>query len=450
MRAWIVALPVLVLAAGAALPVAASAAEVHVTSAANSGAGSLRDVIAGAAAGDTVVIDPDVDPTVTGQIAFAKSLTIRGQGAADTTIDAFSVARIFHITGGASVSVNIEDLALVRARSQNGGLSQNGHSGGAIAFEGGALRLDRIAAMSNRTGAGGLWLDEMDPAPTGGAGGAVSSSGALVVVDSVFSNNGTGAGGGNFGPGGNGGDGGAIQASGPVTISGSTFTQNVTGGAGGTGGSPGSGGSLWLNGNAPKKIMNSTFTDSSGAYGGAIGSFNGALSLTNVTVAGNTATIRGGGVLVDSPAPADVKGSIFSGNAGPDAQCGAGGAAISDGGHNVAFPAPTGCPATFATVDPKLGPLQANGGPTATMLPAAGSPALDAIPAAACGVTTDQRGLPRPSPPGGSCDIGAVEIQIPVCPAVPPKGLVGPLVYALGKTLNLPALKQLACGLGGL
>jgi Tol biopolymer transport system component len=38
----------------------------------------------------------------------------------------------------------------------------------------------------------------------------------------------------------------------------------------------------------------------------------------------------------------------------------------------------------------------------------------------------------------------------PVCPAVAPKGLVGPLVYGLGQALNLAALKQLACGLGGL
>jgi hypothetical protein len=58
---------------------------------------------------------------------------------------------------------------------------------------------------------------------------------------------------------------------------------------------------------------------------------------------------------------------------------------------------------------PKLGPLQANGGPTQTMAIAAASPAFDAIPPAACAVAFDQRGTPRPQ--GAKCDIGAFERQ---------------------------------------
>jgi len=58
-----------------------------------------------------------------------------------------------------------------------------------------------------------------------------------------------------------------------------------------------------------------------------------------------------------------------------------------------------------------LGPLANNGGPTQTMLPLPGSPAIGAgnnslIPA---GITTDQRGMPRSI--NGSVDIGAVEAQ---------------------------------------
>lgn len=65
-------------------------------------------------------------------------------------------------------------------------------------------------------------------------------------------------------------------------------------------------------------------------------------------------------------------------------------------------------------IDPKLGPLQANGGPTQTMALLLGSPAIDAgsnskIPT---GVTTDQRGDSRIS--GGTVDIGAYEVQKPV------------------------------------
>src|SRR5205807_6292404 len=49
-----------------------------------------------------------------------------------------------------------------------------------------------------------------------------------------------------------------------------------------------------------------------------------------------------------------------------------------------------------APLNPRLGPLADNGGPTPTRLPEVGSPVLDAGgPTPAAGVTTDQRGLPR-------------------------------------------------------
>lgn len=66
-------------------------------------------------------------------------------------------------------------------------------------------------------------------------------------------------------------------------------------------------------------------------------------------------------------------------------------------------------------VDPRLGPLADNGGPTPTRLLLAGSPALNAANPAAPGSggvaceATDQRGLVRPI--GPRCDIGAVESQ---------------------------------------
>src|SRR5207248_1581837 len=72
----------------------------------------------------------------------------------------------------------------------------------------------------------------------------------------------------------------------------------------------------------------------------------------------------------------------------------------------------TGAP---LTADPLLGPLAANGGPTATMLPGAGSSVIDA--GSAFALTTDQRGRARlfdfASTPnaGDGSDIGAVEVQ---------------------------------------
>jgi hypothetical protein len=60
-------------------------------------------------------------------------------------------------------------------------------------------------------------------------------------------------------------------------------------------------------------------------------------------------------------------------------------------------------------LDPILGPLTVNGGPTQTMLPAPSSPLLDAGGSSLAG--SDQRGLPRNA--NGRRDMGAVERQYP-------------------------------------
>jgi hypothetical protein len=63
--------------------------------------------------------------------------------------------------------------------------------------------------------------------------------------------------------------------------------------------------------------------------------------------------------------------------------------------------------------DPKLGPLQSNGGPTQTHALLPGSPAIDAGNPGGCRdklgalLITDQRGFPRPAV---GCDIGAYEL----------------------------------------
>ncbi len=71
----------------------------------------------------------------------------------------------------------------------------------------------------------------------------------------------------------------------------------------------------------------------------------------------------------------------------------------------------------FSQVDPLLGPLQNNGGPTLTHALLSGSPAIDAGETPNCTdnlgapIATDQRGLQRPANGGISlrCDIGAFE-----------------------------------------
>jgi hypothetical protein len=78
-------------------------------------------------------------------------------------------------------------------------------------------------------------------------------------------------------------------------------------------------------------------------------------------------------------------------------------------------------PTNFLNVDPLLGPLQVNGGPTFTMALQCGSPAIDA------GDNTDdpdwdQRGEGFPRIVNGIIDIGAYEVQQGECDGSAPHG----------------------------
>src|SRR5205807_7410420 len=69
------------------------------------------------------------------------------------------------------------------------------------------------------------------------------------------------------------------------------------------------------------------------------------------------------------------------------------------------------------STNPQLGALSNNGGPTATLALAPGSPAIDDDPAGGCTdamsnlLTTDQRGVMRPI--GPACDAGSFEAPLP-------------------------------------
>jgi hypothetical protein len=168
-------------------------------------------------------------------------------------------------------------------------------------------------------------------------------------------------------------------------------------------------------------LVNVTISDnySTGVVGGI--SLAADVSLVHVTIAGNRAERETGGVEITGYGPNVLFGTIVADNVAPqDPDCTFSGPEVwVSAGYNL-LEQPGSCAdgrhddgedTDILGVDPLLLPLGDYGGPTQTRPPAAGSPAVDAIPAERCdaSVTLDQRGAPRPS--GEGCDIGAVELQ---------------------------------------
>jgi hypothetical protein len=96
-------------------------------------------------------------------------------------------------------------------------------------------------------------------------------------------------------------------------------------------------------------------------------------------------------------------------------------------------------------LDPLLGPLQNNGGPTPTHALLPGSPAIDHADAGS--VTTDQRGAARPPGPSAS-DIGAYEV-VSVTPPNLQISVSGPQVRLYWPSAPGPAVLQQNAALFG-
>ena len=132
------------------------------------------------------------------------------------------------------------------------------------------------------------------------------------------------------------------------------------------------------------------------------------MTVSNSTLSGNIAYAGISGIV--NYGPATLKNTIVA-NSPSDGQCGGtNGVPITDGGYNL----DSGTSCGFGTannslsgVDPMLGVLADNGGPTKTHALLEGSPAIDK--GNSFGATTDQRGVARPQ--GAAPDIGAFEVE---------------------------------------
>ncbi|HEY7308797.1 MAG TPA: choice-of-anchor Q domain-containing protein [Gemmataceae bacterium] len=195
------------------------------------------------------------------------------------------------------------------------------------------------------------------------------------------------------------------------------------------------------NGGPATSPAGSTHAAGSG-LGGAIFNVDAQLSLTNCTLANNTVaggTSAGGAGIADGGAVYNLAfgDDIRTGNAvtasvlmnnsilalsntGHDLVSQALGGdhtntATVGGSHNLVMSSSgtIGAGVITLTANPKLGPLQNNGGLTPTLLPLNGSPVLGAgVPGLA--PASDQRGMPRP--PGGPTDLGSVQVSVSPTP----------------------------------
>ena len=369
-------------------------------------------------------------------------LVIEGGG---YTVDGQGTTGVRPFTIAADTVVRVQNMTITGGNTGSGGGIQNA----------GTLTVINSTVRDNYADAAGGGIDnrgrlsvtnstvshnEASDESTTGSGGGINNSGTVGIVNSTISDNAADYGG-------------AIYSQSALTINGSTFSGNSATDVGGAISSQGTlnimsstlsgnstageGGGLYVVGGSAT-VQNSTLSGNTGANGGGVAlAADGVLmTVQNSTVSGNVASNNGGGFFVhvgatlnviDSTVTANhadgdgggvqagegqvrLRNTIVSGNTaggtGPDVSGAftsndynlvgdSSGASYTPGGHDL------------SGVDPQLGPLQDNGGPTWTHAVPFGSPAFN------MGMTyfaIDQRGMRRPAL--GADDIGAYEQQV--------------------------------------
>ncbi|WP_026733382.1 choice-of-anchor Q domain-containing protein [Fischerella sp. PCC 9605] len=344
---------------------------IEVTTAADSGEGSLRAAIASAEAGDTIKFASSLsNQTIklnSGELSITKNLTIDGGGAANLTISGENASRVFDLEKQSNVTLRNLNIANGKTTKEGGGIR--------VDF-GGTITVDNCQFSNNRAGKGGAIhlglngkatvlnsrFDSNDgtlaksPFSAGAIatagvgvltvkgceftnnkginGGALYSiQGELTVEKSVFRNNSSehGMGGGAILADGADPKGNKAIEGGTIAIRDSRFEGNQT---------KGEGGAIMSWGYNPDEIIieDSTFVGNSAKFsekgvarGGAVRS-HGKLTVKNSTFADNTSDNQGGALWLDGPHEINLINSTLSQN---KAIKDAGGAAFISNGENV-------------------------------------------------------------------------------------------------------------------
>jgi hypothetical protein len=303
----------------------------------------------------------------TGDLNVEGELTLRGDGAATTLIDAAGLDRVVMAGLSGRAQLTIQGLSLTGGRLLSEDLP--GSAVGDTPLYGSSITLVDSAVLDN-TGAcrDPGWFQTV-------CDSAVHGFGNVTLRRSAVHHN----------------DGGGVSAGssfnevGRMTIENSTISGNVSHetllcaiGYGCSPWTPPSGVSFADHEYASARIRNSVIADNAGGPG-----------------------VGNGNVQFESTIVANAMNCALEGGYLPSA------------GHNI--DSDGSCdfndPTDLSNLDPLLGPLQDNGGPTPTHALLPGSPAIDAIPLAACyDHDADQRGVARPQ--GSACDIGALEMTL--------------------------------------
>ena len=327
---------------------------------------TIKHAIKIATSGDSIMV---AAATYTDILNFSISVNVIGSGAATTIIDGR------HRRGSAVVTINAKaKVTLSQVTIQNGGRGISGNGNGI--YNVGTVTVNDSIINGNHAG----------------IGGGILNSGTVTLSNSTLSGN-------------QGKNAGGIVNSGTMTINNSTLSNNFA--PEGPGAVSNMGGTLTIN--------NSTLSGNR-AYvggGGLITNQGGAtVTINNSTLSGNSVRHGAAGGIVGT---ATLQNTILANNTGGNCYGG-----VTSSGYSLSSDATCNFngPGDVNNTDPKLGPLQDNGGPTQTMALLSGSPAIDAGNPNGCRdnlgqlLTTDQRGQPRPDKEDkGGCDMGAYESQ---------------------------------------
>jgi CSLREA domain-containing protein len=342
------------------------------------------------------------DSAATGDLDVTETLTIEGQGAALTTIDGNDLDRVLHVVFSVSSppDLTLRDLTVTGGQvSDDPGAGLYFESSGSVLIERTVFTDNHVVGSTSSaiggaisSNAGGVLTVRSSRLVGNSAerGGALFNNSTLVVEDCAIVDN-------------------DARAGSALTDFGATILRRSL-----VSGNEATGNYTIVTESGSLEIEDTTISGNVDPFA-VLDAVGVAVTLRNVTIAENDGSIA---VRASTGTTVGIRNSIvYNPLATQECETNAGGVLASLGSTlDRDGTCATGAAGDQPSVDPLLGPLADNGGPTDThrLLPA--SPAIDAGDDGSC-TLQDQRGVARPRDGDGDgsarCDLGAVEVPEP-------------------------------------